>query len=165
MPSRRDTRRNETKRNDSKRNDSKPADSSGGRYNTECRSDCCMAWLITIFKVIIILLLTLCIMMIMLDIVNVIKHKDSYTKTLYLVEIIIRIVEIVTYIMLIVMVACEQAGCICITLFLSICLIIWEVYEAQQKKQYDEYVSSAVFIINLLTVILLTCYSILLCFG
>lgn len=152
-------------RRETKRNDSKPSDSRGGRYNSECRSDCCMAWLITVFKVIIILLLTLCLIAIMLDIVHVIQNKDSYSKTMYLVEIIIRIVEIVTYLMLIVMVACEQAACICITLFLNICLIIWEVYEAQQKNQYTEYVSSPVFIINLLNVLLLTCYSILICFG
>lgn len=62
-------------------------------------------------------------------------------------------------------VATEQACCICFTVLIMIGVLGWHMYQANKAGTYQAYVKSPDCIVDCVTIILMLCYSVLLCFG
>lgn len=136
------------------------------------RAECCMAWLVMIFKIVIIILLIVDFILDICLLINHIQNKAEYLKenqdneAQYYIDMACYVLAMISIIFLIVLVATEAICGIIMTLFFMALIAAWYIYTLiRDNKPIEPYLSKAQTILALLQAILLLCYTILLCFA
>lgn len=131
-----------------------------------------MAWLVMVFKIVIIILLIVDFIVDLLLLISHIRHKDEWllenqnNEAQYYINMVCYLLAMLSIIFLIVLVATESICGIIMCLFFMALIAIWYIYTLiRDNKPLDPVLNQARTILAVIQAILLLCYTILLCFA
>lgn len=156
----------------SRRGRSSKSDKRDRVNDSNWRSDCCMSWLVMIFKIVIIILLIIDFICDIILLMYHIQNKDEWLKenhnneAQYYIDMACYVLAMLSIIFLIVLVATESICGIIMTLIFMVLIAAWYVYTlVRDKKPIHPWLVQVHTIFSILQAILLLCYTILLCFA